>query len=49
MQIASEYYGDATQWTAVAEANDMNDPLFDDTRELVIPRSPSKSGGVKLA
>lgn len=45
-QIASEQYGDPSKWTAIAEANDMVDPIFDGVKTLVIPKNPPDSGGV---
>jgi len=45
-QLAAEYYGDATQWTAIAEANNMTSPDFEDVKTLIIPTNPADSGGV---
>lgn len=36
-RLAAVYYGDATLWTVIAQANGMSDPFFSGLMTLVIP------------
>lgn len=47
-QLASQYYGDATKWTAIAIANNLNDPQIQGTGAvtLVIPNTAVDTGGI---
>lgn len=45
-QLATEAYGDPTQWTAIAKANDLSDPVVTGVVDLRIPPEGDKSGGV---
>lgn len=45
MTIAAKVYGDATQWTRIAQANNMSDPVFAGVATLNIPPMPSQSAG----
>jgi LysM domain len=47
-QLAAKYYGDATQWTTIAQANGLSDPFIPagQTVKLIIPSSSSPSGGI---
>lgn len=44
--MASQYYGDATQWTGIAQANNLTDTQLSGTNTLVIPANPQPTGGV---
>jgi hypothetical protein len=35
--LASIYYGDASQWALIADANDLVDPMIVGTQNLLIP------------
>jgi hypothetical protein len=35
-QLAAQYYGDATKWTAIAQANGLSDPMIEATINLRI-------------
>lgn len=45
-QIASSQYGDATGWTAIAQANGLSDPQIDGIATLSIPPLNIDAGGV---
>jgi nucleoid-associated protein YgaU len=45
-QIAQDEYGDATDWTAIAQANDLTDPFVQGIETLVIPPTPVSNGGI---
>jgi len=34
--LAAQYYGDATLWTAIAEANGLNDPYIENTIQVLL-------------
>lgn len=36
-QVASQYYGDASQWSLIAQTNGLADPMINGTVTLVIP------------
>lgn len=44
-QLAAQYYGDATQWTTIARANNLDDPeiLPGNIMTLIIPKNPNAS------
>lgn len=44
--LAAKYYGDATSWTTIADANGLTDPLIIDTIQLTIPSSAVNTGGI---
>lgn len=46
LQIASSQYGDAMGWTAIAQANNMNDPFLSGIQSLIIPTFGNNTGGV---
>lgn len=48
-QIAQSQYGDATAWTALAQANGITDPFITGTATLAVPASPGHSGGILAA
>jgi nucleoid-associated protein YgaU len=47
-QLAAQYYGDATLWTAIAQANNLVDPEVPagTAVTLTIPSSPVNYGGI---
>lgn len=46
-RLAQQYYGDATLWTAIAQANGLFDPQYDGQIDLFIPEQPGiDTGGV---
>jgi hypothetical protein len=45
-QLAADAYGDPTQWTAIARANDLTDPVITGVVDLRIPPVRDKAGGV---
>jgi len=45
-QIAQDEYGDASDWTAIAQANDLTDPFVQGIETLVIPPTPVSNGGI---
>lgn len=47
-QLAAEHYNDATQWTTIAEANGLYDPIVNapDGISLIIPLKSIPSGGL---
>lgn len=44
--LAAKSYGDATRWTAIAQANKTNDPQIATIQTLTIPKSPPDNGGI---
>lgn len=40
-QVSAQEYGDPTQWTAIAQANGMTDPVITGVKTLKIPPAPS--------
>lgn len=44
--IASQQYGDATSWTAIAKANGLTDPVISGVQKLTVPTHPDVAGGV---
>lgn len=48
-EVALRFYGDATEWPAIASANGLFDPLVPTTQRIVIPVVPvAPSGGVLI-
>lgn len=46
-RLAAQYYGDATQWTVIAKANNLVDPYQSGFLTLIIPNdSGVKSNGI---
>ncbi len=47
-QLAAQYYGDATEWTTIANANNLVDTMTPQgvTMPLIIPSVPIPSGGI---
>lgn len=39
-QVAAQQYGDATQWPAIAQANNLTDPVISGIQDLTIPPMP---------
>lgn len=46
MSMASSYYGDATAWDAIANANGMTDPQIQGIQQIVVPMKPTNNGGL---
>ena len=46
MQLAVRYYGDASEWTTIAQANGLTDPQLSGVLQLIIPNTANGSGGV---
>lgn len=44
--MASQQYGDASSWTAIAKANGLTDPVLAGVQKLSIPSRPDTAGGV---
>jgi len=46
--LAAKYYGDATQWTTIANANNLTDPQVPAgmVTKLIIPSISTSSGGI---
>lgn len=44
--LAASQYGDATDWTSIAQANGLTDPFVTGTQDLVIPAVPADAGGI---
>lgn len=44
--MATQAYGDATEWTTIAAANGLTDPIIDGVKTLLIPPTPRGSGGI---
>ena len=36
-KLAAQYYGDATQWAVIANANNLYDPMITTPKTLIIP------------
>lgn len=47
--LAASEYGDATDWTTLAQANGVADPFVSGTTELIVPPVPDDLGGVLSA
>lgn len=45
-QMAQVQYGDATAWTALAQANGVTDPFIKGTATIAVPRQPGGTGGI---
>lgn len=45
-KIATQAYGDATEWATIAAANGLTDPVLEGVQTLLIPPTPRGSGGV---
>jgi hypothetical protein len=43
--LAQQQYGDATQWTTIASANKLSDPMLSGIQTLSIPEQPATSSG----
>lgn len=48
-QMAQAQYGDATAWTALAQANGITDPFIQGTATIAVPPQPGNSGGILSA
>jgi len=44
-KVAAQEYGDATKWTAIAQANKLTDPNITGIQSITVPPSPADSGG----
>ena len=44
--LAAQYYGDATSWTVIAQANGLYDPMITSPMQLVIPTTAVNTGGI---
>lgn len=44
--LAVQAYGNEDLWTAIAEANNLTDPMLTGVNSLVIPSSPIDTGGI---
>ena len=44
--LASQQYGDATSWTAIAKANNLTDPVISGTKTLTIPPAKDVTDGI---
>jgi hypothetical protein len=44
--LAASYYGDATSWNVIAEANGLTDPMITNVITLTIPSSAVNTGGI---
>lgn len=44
--LATRYYGDATEWTTIARANGLLDPIVSGLQTILIPPTASGAGGV---
>lgn len=47
-QMAKTAYGDATEWSTIAQANNLSDPIGTGISEIVIPPLASGNGGVLI-
>ena len=48
--LAAQYYGDAKQWTLIAQANNLTDPMINGSATLLIPPYNNQdSGGILQA
>jgi hypothetical protein len=46
-KLAAKYLQDATQWSRIAQANDLSDPVINGLTTLVIPPiDPTAGGGI---
>lgn len=46
-QLAAQYYGDALQWTVIAQANNLTDPEITGLQTLLIPPpNPQNTDGI---
>jgi hypothetical protein len=45
-RLAASAYGDATDWTAIAKANGLTDPVITGVQTILVPPSPVSAGGV---
>ncbi len=45
-RVATQQYGDATAWTAIAKANNLTDPFVQGSQILTIPTQSDQSGGI---
>jgi hypothetical protein len=48
-QIAKRYYGDASSWTVIADANGLTSASVAPGTIVLVPRSPETSGSARLA
>lgn len=48
-QLAAKYYGDADEWTTIAQANGLTDPMITTVMTLTIPSSATETGGILSA
>lgn len=46
--LAATYYGDATQWIIIAQANELKDPFLQGPVTLIIPPSTIPTGGLPV-
>lgn len=44
--VAASEYGDAGEWTTIAQANGLTDPFIAGDADLVIPATPADAGGI---
>ena len=44
--LAAQYYGDATQWIIIAQANGLTDPFVPGQITLIIPGNATPTGGL---
>lgn len=47
-RLAAIYYNDATQWTTIAEANNLHDPEILGVMTIIIPSKSIASGGILI-
>lgn len=45
-RLAEQAYGDATEWSTIARANAISDPMIDGVQAILIPPTASGAGGV---
>lgn len=45
-EVAAKYYGTATLWNRIAEANGRDDPVIEGLVELTLPSNPVDNGGI---
>jgi nucleoid-associated protein YgaU len=45
-KLAEQEYGDASRWSAIAQANNLTDPVLTGVQTLDIPQNPADAGGV---
>lgn len=46
MKVAQQLYGDATDWTTVAQANNLQDPVVSGVNTLTVPKKAVSNGGI---